>query len=265
METGMFSFDGDSCNVTFADDTQNPTVERTHIFHVTSDTVYDFWWDELRLSKEEQDTLKDAVRYVQPTLELSEDLSEEELAYRKCKTVMNGVQEALNSGIQIRTSRHSGNTPEEDYTEDFYYDSEGNFLRLTTAQRETQGELYSEDRYFTYQDGAWTETQEPEEMTGPWLGDFYFVKHNVTYDAAIDLQDGTGYMFRVDAPFDESPDAAPNYFVCFDFDPEDNFTDVFLQINPVRDNSYTLTESVVSTNAQAVSARIQEAFAEAAK
>ncbi len=266
METGMFSFGGDSCNVTFADDTQNPTVKRTHVFHVTSDTVYDFWWDELQLNKEGQDALKDAVQYVQPTLELDEDLSEEELAYRKCKTVMNGVQEALDTGIQIRTVRHSGNTPEEDYTEDFYYDPEGGFLRLTTTVHgETRGELYSEDRYFTCQGGTWTETQAPEEMTGPWLGSFYFVKHYVTYDAAIDLQEGTGYMFRVNAVFEDIPEAAPNYFACFDFDSEGNFTDVFLQINPVRDNSYTLTESVVSTDAQLISARIQEAYTEAAK
>ena len=266
MDIGMFTFGGDSCNVTFADDSENPTVKRTHIFHTTSDTVYDFWWDELQLSREEQDALKDAVQYVQPTLELDEDLSEEELAYRKCKTVMNGVQEALDTGIQIRTVRHSGNTPEEDYTEDFYYDPEGGFLRLTTtAQGETRGELYSEDRYFTYQGGTWTETQVPEVGTYPWLGSFYFVKHYVTYDAVIDLQEGTGYMFRVNAVFEDTPDAAPNYFACFDFDPEDNFTDVFLQINPVRDNSYTLTESVVSTDAQAISARIQSAFEEAAK
>ena len=266
MDIGMFTFGGDSCNVTFADDSEPPTVKRTHIFHVTSDTVYDFWWDELQLSREEQDALKDAVRYVQPTLELSEDLPEEELAYRKCKTVMNGIQEAQDGGIQIRTLRHSGNTPEEDYTEDFYYAPEVGFLRLTTtAQGETRGELERGERYFTCQGGTWTETQAPEVMTGPWLGAFYFVKHYVTYDAAIDLQEGTGYMFRVNAPFDESPDAAPNYFACFDFDPEDNFTDVFLQINPVRDNSYTLTESVVSTDAQAVSARIQAAFEEATK
>ena len=266
MDIGMFTFGGDSCNVTFADDSQNPTVRRTHIFHTTSDTVYDFWLDELQLTREEQDALVSAVQYVQPTLELSEDLSEEELAYRKCKTVMNGVQEALDSGIQIRTVRHSGNTPEADYTEDFYYDPEGGFLRLTTTARgETRGALYSEDRYFTYQGGTWTETQAPEEMSGLWLTDFYFVKHYVTYDAAIDLQEGTGYMFRVNTVFEDTPDAAPNYFACFDFDQDDNFTDVFLQINPVRDNGYTLTESVVSTDTQAVSARIQEAFAEATK
>ena len=269
MDIGMFTFGGDSCNVTFADDSENPTVKRTHIFHVTSDTVYDFWRDELQLSREEQDALKDAVQYVQPTLELDEDLSEEELAYRKCKTVMNGVQEALDTGIQIRTVRHSGNTPEEDYTEDFYYDPEVGFLRLTTtAQGETRGELYmdmEDSSYFTYQSGAWTEAQEPEVGTYPWLGSFYFVKHYVTYDAAIDLQGGTGYMFRVNAVFEDIPEAAPNYFACFDFDSEGNFTDVFLQINPVRDNSYTLTESVVSTDAQVISARIQEAYTEVAK
>ena len=179
---------------------------------------------------------------------------------------MNGIQEAQDSGIQIRTLRQSGNTPEADYTEDFYYAPEVGFLRLTTtAQGETRGELEMGERYFTYQGGTWTEIQAPEVMAGPWLGSFYFVKHYATYDAAIDLQEGTGYMFRVNAPFDESPDAAPNYFACFDFDPEGNFTDVFLQINPVRDNSYTLTESVVSTDAQAVSARIQAAFEEATK
>ena len=103
------------------------------------------------------------------------------------------------------------------------------------------------------------------DIPDDWGKEYDIALYEQTYDAAIDLQEGTGYMFRVNAPFDESPDAAPNYFACFDFDPEGNFTDVFLQINPVRDNSYTLTESVVSTDAQAVSARIQAAFEEATK
>lgn len=243
-------------------DGQPRLVQHQHNLYYWGDQIYDLWFDEQTMSQDAMESLLNSV-----SLDgwlTQEDSSEEELAYRKCETVMNSIQEVLDSGIQIRTVRHSGRTPDEDYTEDFYYDSEGDFLRMTTtAQGETRGELYREDRYFIYQGSTWTETETPEKMVAPWIWKFSF--DYVTYDAAIDLQDGTGYMFRVDAPFDDTLDAAPNYFACFDFDPEDNFTDVFLQINPVRDNSYTLTESVVSTDAQAVSARIQEAFAEAAK
>lgn len=243
-------------------DGQERLVNHRHNLYYWGDQIYDLWFDERAMP---QDTMESLLNSVSLGGWLTqEDSSEEELAYRKCETVMNSIQEVLDSGIQIRTVRHSGRTPDEDYTEDFYYDSEGDFLRLTTtAQGETRGELYSEDRYFIYQGSTWTATETPEKMVAPWIWKFSF--DYVTYDAAIDLQEGTGYMFRVNAPFDDASDAAPNYFACFDFDQDDNFTDVFLQINPVRDNSYTLTESVISTDAQVVSARIQEAYAEAAK
>lgn len=53
-------------------------------------------------------------------------------------------------------------------------------------------------------------------------------------------------MFRVDAPFEDTADATPSYFVNFDFDNDGNFLKAYLQINPALDNAYTLTESIMS-------------------
>ena len=63
-------------------------------------------------------------------------------------------------------------------------------------------------------------------------------------------------MFQVNAPFEDTPDAADHYFATFDFDAEGNFIDVYLQINPVRDDAYTLTQSIVATDPQVITAKL---------
>ena len=73
----------------------------------------------------------------------------------------------------------------------------------------------------------------------------------------------TSYLFQVNAPFEDTPDAPNHYFATFRFDAEGRFIDVCLQINPVRDDAYTMTQSIVTTDQQVVAAKLSGELARA--
>ena len=170
----------------------------------------------------------------------------------------------------IQTECRYQNTPEKDYIETFCYDSELGFLRVTTtADGLDHAQLYVNDRYYTNAgsetspEPIWVESQAPSEFGVPWLASFHFIRHYVTYVDTLSDGEKASYLFRVNAPFADTPDATDHYFATFHFDAEDRFMDVSLQINPVRDDAYTRRESIVSLNQQTVSETILAEFARA--
>ena len=188
------------------------------------------------------------------------ELSEEETAFAKAQAVMQGLQDVP---ALIQTECRYQNTPEKDYIETFCYDSELGFLRVTTtADGLDHAQLYVNDRYYTNAgsetspEPIWVESEAPSEWSGPWLGNFNFIRHYVTYVDTLPDGEKTSYLFQVNALFEDTPDAADHYFATFDFDAEGNFIDVYLQINPVRDDAYTLTQSIVTTDPQVITAKL---------
>lgn len=189
-----------------------------------------------------------------------ESMTPEETAFAECFAVMDGLQDG---SCLIQTVCKYQNTPEDNYIEDFYHSDELGMLKIIrTAGSEIRGELYANDRYFTGMGNSevvWAELSD-YESNGPWLGSFNFIRHYVTY---IDtLTDGgmVSYMFRVDALYEDIEGATPYYFATFDFDADGNFLSVNLQINLFQDNAYTLTEYVVSQNAQEIAAEISREY-----
>ena len=169
--------------------------------------------------------------------------------------------------ILIQTECRYQNTPEKNYIETLCDNSEIGFLRVTTtADGLDHAELYVNDRYYTNAgsetnpEPIWVESEAPSEWSSPWLGNFNFIRHYVTYVDTLSDGEKTSYMFRVDAPFEDREDATPYYFVSFDFDSEGNFLSVYLQINPAQDNAYTLTESIVSTDKQVIVTKIDQEY-----
>ena len=75
----------------------------------------------------------------------------------------------------------------------------------------------------------------------------------------------TRYLFQVNAPFEDTPDAANVYAATFDFDAEGNFIDVYLQINILRDDAYTLTQSIVTTDPQVITTKLNGEMIRATK
>lgn len=401
--TGMFSWGGSNgCALTVVDDLENPTVQRTHYFRFTENTLYDFWLDDLAVDEVTRSAIRQAVVYQEPATQQTEltfyvegmeekamatlyagdgyslnifdedwvyylddgqpvwesrfnpdvklsvihlkdmplsvaqgwvqlrfegfdliednrgglggtnaegimadvrlipsgddvyavssiypmeaaegfgtrlavmadtfaltapaatqELSEEEIAFSKAQAVMMGLQDVP---ALIQTECRYQNTPEKDYIETFCYDSELGFLRITTtADGLDHAQLYVNDRYYTNAgsetspEPIWVESEAPSEFSSPWLGSFNFIRHYVTYVDTLLDGENTSYMFQVNAPFEDTPDAADHYFAAFDFDAEGNFIDVYLQINPVRDDAYTLTQSIVTTDPQVIAAKL---------
>ena len=267
---GVFSWKGSSsCALTVEDDFQNPTVKRTHYFQIAGNMLYDFWLDDLNVDENARSAIEKAVVYQEPVTQQSgtapeSEMSEEEKAFSKCQAVMMGLQDSV---IRIFTVCQYQNTPEKNWSEDFTYSNEIGFLRMTTSADGTvREELYAFDRYFTSEADEttglmnWTEAEPISERRGPWLGNFNFIRHYVTYVDTLSDTEKTSYLFRVDAPFEDREDATPYYFVSFDFDSEGNFLSVYLQINPAQDNAYTLTESIVSTDEQAIVTKIDQEY-----
>ena len=263
---GVFSWKGSSsCALTVEDDFQNPTVKRTHYFQIAGNMLYDFWLDDLNVDENAQSAIQKAVVYqesaaLQSGAAPESEMSEEEKAFSKCQAVMMGLQDIP---VQIQTECQYQNTPEKDYIETFCDDSEIGFLRVTTtADGLDHAQLYVNDRYYTNAgsetspEPIWVESEAPSERSGPWLGNFNFIRHYVTYVDTLLDGENTSYMFQVNAPFEDTPDAADHYFATFDFDAEGNFIDVYLQINPVRDDAYTLTQSIVATDPQVITAKL---------
>ena len=78
----------------------------------------------------------------------------------------------------------------------------------------------------------------------------------MTYVDTLPDGEKTSYLFQVNAPFEDTQSAVDHYFAAFDFDAEGNFIDVYLQINPVRDDAYTLTQSIVTTDPEVIAAKL---------
>ena len=408
--TGMFSWGGSNgCTLTVADDPEHPTVERTHYFRFTENTLYDFWLDDLAVDEVTRAAIQEAVVYQEPATQQKEltfylegmeekamatlyagdgyslyifdegwvnfldegqpvwesrlnpdvklgvihltdmplsvaqgwvrhkfegfdliedkqgglggtnaegiladvrlipsgedtyavccvypmeaaegfgvrlavmadtfaltssaatpELPEEEIAFSKAQGVIMGLQDVP---CLIQTECRYQNTPEKDFIETFCCDSELGLLRVTTtADGLDHAQLYVNDRYYTNAgsetspEPIWVESQAPSEFSSPWLGSFHFIRHYVTYVDTLSDGEKTSYLFRVNAPFADTPDATDHYFATFHFDAEDRFMDVSLQINPVRDDAYTRRESIVSLDQQTVSETILAEFARA--
>ena len=273
--TGMFSWGGSNgCALTVVDDLENPTVQRTHYFQFAGNTLYDFWLDDLAVDEVTRSAIQKVVVYQEPVMQQpgtasESEMSEEEIAFAKAQAVMMGLQDVP---ALIQTECRYQNTPEKDYIETFCYDSEIGFQRVTTtADGLDHAQLYVNDRYYTNAgsetspEPIWVESEAPSEWSGPWLGNFNFIRHYVTYVDTLLDGEKTSYLFRVTALFEDTPDAADHYFAAFDFDAEGNFIDVYLQITPVRDDAYTLTQSVVTTDPQVIAAKLSGEMIRATK
>ena len=268
---GVFSWSGSKgCSLTVQNDFQNPTVQRSHRFQVAGNMVYDFWLNDILLDTQIQFALTDAIRFVEPDVPSQEqELTQEDEAFLRAQSVMKGLGD---SAMLIQTECRYQNAPQKNYIETFHYDNELGFLRLTTtADGADHAELYVNDHYYTNQGSEtsgelqWVEGEPPHQWSDPWLGSFDFIRHYVTYLDTSTNAEGRSDLFRIDALFEDTPEAAPSYFAAFRFDEAGNFVDVSLQINPGRDDAYTLTESIVTTNQQTIDAALERESARAAQ
>ena len=236
------------------------TVMRTHYFRPSGDVVYDFWLDELLLDTPTQFAFEDAVRCTAPTMEQQVPETAEDLSFAKCQAVMDMGRSNV---IHIRSEYNYDTDSSQNYTLDSYWNDELGFLSVPDRpSAEHPAMLYANDRFFTAVENeiTWREEAGFDSYTGPWLSSFYFIRKYVTYIDTLESADGQWCMFRVDAPFDGEEGAEDNYFVEFLFDDRDNFVKVQIHVNSFREDAVTITESIVTMDADTVTARIEEEY-----
>ena len=236
------------------------TVMRTHYFRPSGDVVYDFWLDELLLDTPTQFAFEDAVRCTAPAMEREAPETAEDIAYAKCQAVMDLGRSEV---IHIRSEYRYDTDSSQNYTLDSYWNNELGFLSVPDhPSAEHPAMLYANDRFFTAEEKEiiWQEEAGFDSYTGPWLSSFNFIRKYVTYIDTLESAEGQWCMFRVDAPFDGEEGAEENYFVEFLFDDWDNFVKVQIHVNSFREDSVTLTESIVTMDADTVTVRIEEEY-----
>ena len=238
------------------------TVVRTHHFRPSGGMVYDFWLDEILVPDvPTQFAIEEAVRCLAPVMEQPEPRTNEELAFAKCRAVMDGVR--ANSYHIFSECRYDADEAQ-NYTLDSYWNIDLGYLSIPhPAAGEREALLYAYDRVFAGSENGgeiqWRE-QENFEYTGPWLESFEFIQKYVTYIDTLGDEDGQWCMFRVDAPFMDEAGAAQNYFVEFYFDSQDNFVKAQIHVNSYQEDAFTLTESIVTLDEKTVTAEIEKEY-----
>ena len=191
-------------------------------------------------------------------------LSAEDTAFARCREVMDAVQ---SGSYHLYTACQYDNYPEKDYTEDYYYSGELGWLQIVrNADSKTDARMEANDRFFTNERNRsseeliWTEKKPDYEGYGPWLGGFTFYKHFVTYVDTLTDEEGDCCMFRVDATYEDAENQAPCYYVDFYFDPQGYFVEARIQVNLFLDNAFTVTQSIVTLDADTVAEEIDREY-----
>lgn len=245
-----------------------PTVYRRHHFYPIGDTVYDVWFDLLRIDYNTCGEILSAVSlpdYV-PSETADRKKTAEETAFEACRTVMDTVQ---NSSYHIASqwTNDGGNAALNDRSSTQFYQHDGNTLSITEIPEDgglsIHGHLAVEDVHYDNQGNGWSEDGKPlwKEEThhqdfAPWLDSFVWVKSHVAYIDTMTDESGTCYMYRIDFPYEAREDYDDHYFVNFYFDSQGSFRYVSIQVNLFRSNAFTVTESILSLEEWKISAVI---------
>lgn len=278
MCTGSMTAGDNGWLAEFASDVPSGTpvdVHRRHNFYVVGNTLYDVWFDMLRISNESQQALLSAV-YLPKTVPVeSAGKSPEDVAFEKTLAVMDAVSEGSCHIISLQ--ENGGYEGPSGYEKQYWY-HEGNFLYtnrvLTAGENITEaGEYYNryalliaDDEWFSNEghqgepgDIVWAKA-EPVDPESPWLGNRVWNKTFATYIDTMADESGTCYMFRYDRPYKDDVSFDPHYFVNFYFDSNGSFTKVDIQVNLFKDNAFTMTESIASLDPESVYAKIEREY-----
>ena len=240
------------------------TVHRRHTFCVVGGFVYDIWFDMLQIDMNIQSQLLSAV--VLPTAqvpETTETQTEEEIAFEACRAVLDAVQSGSYRILSEYNYEQDG--PTSHYTYDYAY-ADGDFLCIIeNSLAERHAVLYANDQLF-HNRGHWSDpeliwSERTEDFSfAPWLASFYFVKQNVSHLYTQEDETGVCYKFSIEKPFADGEDYAPVYYVDFYFDSEGNFLRAVIWVNLFLENEFTITESIITMDKEAISNTIAQEY-----
>ena len=257
----------------------NPDALNTeHRFFIDGNIVYDVWFDQNLISDGIAERfLKTVAINAEPVV--ATEPGEQE-AFTKCRAVLDAVQKG---SCHILIDEPSNDDTRSHWSISNYYQDNGNWLLIKDIDPEKEnivdGEQYSvrmanmvvnDVRYSNegnwskaYTDIEWREDDLTfDDSVKPWLASFQW-DDSVAYMDTLTDEDGECVMLRVDEKYQDSNEYDPHYFVNFKFDSDGNFVNAKLQVNLFRDNELSITESIVSLDAEEINAEIQKEYQDA--
>lgn len=240
-------------------------VLELHTLYLSGNSVYDFCLDELLLDETERERILSTVSVPTSVDVASEKMSQEEANYQKCAAVMDSLSWYNDTQFfWINSVKCQGNeTTKIDY---LVCDEDSLMICQDT------GAAYERQAVLLYGDEAFSSTGhenqsgeliwqpcEDYEYTEPWLASFSWNKHFATYLVADWQEDVQSIRYRVNAWFDEAGEI-PEYFATFFFDGDGTFLKVQLDAVTAAGDSITVTETIVTQDAETIQTEIQREY-----
>ena len=257
----------------------NPDALNTeHRFFIDGNIVYDVWFDQNLISDGIAERFLKTVAINAEPVAVTGPREQEALA--KCRSVVEAVQ---GGSCHILIDEPSNDDTRSRWSTSNYYQNNGNWLLIKDIDPEKEnivdGEQYSVRMAFMAANGvrysnegkwgkAYTDIEwRQDELTfddsvKPWLASFKW-DDSVAYMDTLTDEDGECIMLRVDEKYIDSDEYDPHYFLFFNFDLDDNFVNVQMQVNLFRDNQINITEALVSLDAEEINAEIQKEYQQA--
>ena len=249
----------------------NPeSLNEQHTFFIDGDVIYDVWYDQNLISDGIAERfLKTVAINADPVVATAPG---EQEAFTKCRAVLEAVQKG---SYKIVTRHVSGRGENVMAHERIYTRTGEDWLSVTnalpagqdfTGEEEfttTKSALRVNGKHYNFTGTEWVEIADVANTRLPWLAEFTWDDNIVAYIDTLTDEDGECVMLRVDEKYIESDEYDPHYFLYFNFDPDGNFVHAQLQVNLFRDNEITITESIISLDAEEINAEIQAEYQKA--
>ena len=241
--------------------------EMTHYFFNHGTDVYDVWFYNHRISNKIQETLLKTciLEGVTDIAAMQAALDKEQEALQQCHSVLERIQSS--SACKIETKQENGPDARNETTliTSWIYGQDRLHIALNSeggGASRFGGMLVNGTKYEYDAPQQW-HTVSQWEWEDPWLTRFQWEDSVVAYQDTRTDDSGITVMLRIDQPFAGSGNQQPHYFVCFDYNTDGSFRDVYVQANLFMDNSISKTESVVSLDSAMVEGEIQKEYQKA--
>ena len=241
--------------------------ETTHYFFNYGTDAYDIWFYNHRIPN----TIREALLKT-CILEGGTDISamqaalkKEQDALQQCRSVLERIQRS--AACKIETKQENGPDARNETTliTSWIYGQDRLHIALNSeggGASRFGGMLVNGTKYEYDAPQQW-HTVSQWEWEDPWLTRFQWEDSVVAYQDTRTDDSGITVMLRIDQPFAGSGNQQPHYFVCFDYNTDGSFRDVYVQANLFMDNSISKTESVVSLDSAMVEGEIQKEYQKA--
>lgn len=238
--------------------------EMTHYFFANGTDVYDLWFYINRVPNIMRETLLKScyMEGVTDIAAMQSALNAEKEALEQCRTVLEQIQSS--GAYKIETKQHNGAFALNETSIRTAWGCGENRLHIclipesggssTVGGLLVDGVSYECDSTREWREITWWDWQDP------WLANFQWDESVIAYLDTMTDEGGITVMLRIDQPFAVGENEQPHYFVDFNFDPDGNFVNAYLQVNLFRDNEFTITESISSLDPETVNAEIQQEY-----